>query len=226
MNRVVASLLACSISSIITYPLDTMFISKQFNSVPQKYYSGFKLELFNTCATTGIFFQVYETCLANNLNPGISSTASTLASTIVNTPLNILKRNSQKKYNNLITQNTNFLKKYNAMYITTIFKKVPENFIKYCIYENILKNIWNKFDPGICGAISALFAAMISNVIMFPIETANARISCGLNTGVLDSFSKKNVKYMYTGFRIYLLYSIISNVVGHYVLEKMSPRIV
>ena len=226
MNRAFAALVASSISSLVTYPLDTLFVTNQFNKKPKNYYSGIKLELLCSCAATGVFFQTYETCFENKLSPAIASTMSTLTSTSVHVPLSILKRKIQTK-NNIQKFNfakTSFLYKFKNIYIVSCVKKIPKNILKYSIYENFLKVLWLHFDPFVCGAISSLMASLISNTVMFPIETAIVKVSCGINKNIFDFFKKKSLNEIYDGFLLYLLYSVTANVIGHSILESFSPR--
>jgi len=226
MNRVFAALIASSISSIITYPLDTLFVVKQFNENPTNYYSGLKIDLLCTCATTGVFFRTYETCFQNNLSPAIASTFSTLASTTVHVPLNILKRNSQTKKNvqKFDFRRASFFDKFKNIYFITCAKKIPKNILKYSIYENSLKILWIYFDPVVCGAFSSLLASFISNTVMFPVETAIVKVSCGINNNIFEVYRDKHIKEIYNGFLVYLLYSVTANVIGHSILEFISPR--
>jgi hypothetical protein len=226
MKRAFAALVASSISSIVTYPLDTLFVTNQFNKKPRNYYSGIKIDLLCTCAATGVFFQTYETCFENNISPAMASTLSTITSTTVHVPLSILKRKIQTKNNvqKFESTKTSLWEKFKNIYIIYCSKKIPENMLKYSIYENSLKVLWLYFDPIVCGAISSFMASLVSNTIMFPIETAIAKVSCGINKNILEFFRKKSLKEIYTGFFLYLLYSVTSNVIGHSILEYISPR--
>lgn len=226
MNRAFAALIASSISSVITYPLDTIFVTNQFKKKPQSYYSGIKLDLLCSCTTTGIFFNTYETCFQNNVSPAIASTLSTLTSTTAHVPLSILKRKAQTNDNikKFDYRKTSFFDKFKSIYFVSCGKKIPKNIIKYSIYENSLKFLWPHFNPFICGAASSLLASLISNTIMFPIETAIIKVSCGINNNIFEFFKENSLRKIYQGFFIYLLYSISANVIGHGILESVSPR--
>tara|TARA_B100001989_G_scaffold252738_1_gene235937 strand:- start:2307 stop:2990 length:684 start_codon:yes stop_codon:yes gene_type:complete len=226
MKRAFAALVASSISSIITYPLDTLFVTNQLHKKPKNYYSGIKIELLCTCAATGVFYQTYETCFENKLSPAIASTLSTITSTTVHVPLSILKRKIQTK-NNIQKFNfakTSFLDKFKNIYFVSCVKKIPKNILKYSIYENSLKFLWLYFDPIACGAISSFMASLISNTVMFPIETAIVKVSCGINKNIFDFFKQRSLNEIYNGFLLYLLYSVTANVIGHSILESLSPR--
>lgn len=225
MNRAIAALFASSISSIITYPLDTLFVTTQFKKKPQNYYSGLKIDLVCTPLSTCIFFQTYEKFLTSN-NAATASIVSTFTSSAINVPLNILKRKSQTSINiqefNFVK--TSFFDKFKNIYFITCAKKIPKNMIKYSIYENSLKVLWPYFSPSICGGLSALFSSLISNMIIFPIETSIIKVSCGIHENIFDFFRNIKLNELYNGFFMYILYSVTSNVIGHSILELISPR--
>ena len=132
--------------------------------------ASFFVFFLNSCASTGLFFQTYETCFQYNFHPAVASTLSTLTSTTINVPLSILKRKSQTRHNlkSFHYEKTSFLEKFKNTYFISCAKKIPKNSLKYYIYESFLVLLWPYLNPGLCGAISSLISSRKTLASFFP----------------------------------------------------------
>lgn len=222
VNRVVASVIASGAASIITFPLDTYFISRQFKKPIKSYYSGIKIDLLNTCLTTATFFQTYEMCKHHGFPVYASTSLSTITGSLVNTPMSIMKREEQKNKNLFFTKKHSIVQKVLNTYQVMVVKEMPKNMIKYILYEKCLFATWSFFRPFLCGGACAFLASTITIIFCYPLEALNIRIACGIDKDVKDFFT--NSINIYDGFFIYFIQYLLSNMIGHSMLECIRPR--
>ena len=228
MRRAIAGGCAACITSITLYPLQTLKVFNQLNNnnkvaniiwTPNitNYYSGIK---YNTCSTfisTTIFFETYEFLLPISLI--LASSVAVMISSLISVPLSIKRNIQSNKINKFLVNKVNekfTFKKVLNTYIVTVLENIPQNILKYSIYEYFLKLSNYYFNISISGAISAALSSFILSLILTPFDYIKINLS-------LNQKFKFNLN-MYNGYKIKLLNSILSNSLGHYLLELWGAR--
>jgi hypothetical protein len=224
IHRPLAAAIASGLVSTLLYPLDTLQATRQYNNkFPEKIYAGLKIDLLNTCITTGSYFGMYETML-QTYPPAFSSAVAVATSGVINTPLSNYKRQIQKSKNKLGLKKIPTIRQLRNSYLLSISKKMPKDVLKYSMYEPLLKCLSNDLNIAISGAIAAAIASAFSTFLTMPLETMRIRSSLGLPWTPNEIMKEKGFKGLWTGTNIYLTSNIIGNMIGHYILELLSPR--
>ena len=228
MFRPYAAMIASGLVSLLLYPLDTLQTRRQFSvSIPAtRPYAGVGVDLIGTCATTGVYFQCYEQLL-HTTSPAIASGGSVLISGLVNAPISVTKRRIQVNRNNinLVKKPMPLLSNIRNTYSMSIIRQVPKNVIKYSIYEPLLYILSDKFNRAVCGGLAGAVATTISNLLTGPLEIMKIRASLGLSWKPHQILKEFGWKGFFKGFDVLMVASILGNIVGHAILEYLSPRL-
>ncbi len=227
MRRAIIGGCAACISSITFYPLQTLKVYKQLNNYKvanivvisniTNYYSGIKYNTIGTFLSTTLFFQTYEFILPFSLI--LASTLAVITSSLISVPFSIKRNIESNKINKFLIDKINekfTFQKVFKTYLVTIFKNIPQNILKYSIYEFFLKFLNNYLNISKSGAISAALSSLILSLFLAPLDYIKTNLS-------LDQKFQFNIK-MYNGYKIKLLNSVLSNSLGHYLLELWGAR--
>ena len=154
---------------IFSHPFDTIKTRIQTNTANtildaikmKKYYSGIRTPLIGIPFEKSIVFGFYDLAKKNNINNFWSGIIGGLMSTVIVTPIEYIKINSQLLYKNKLTFNFNTLKTVYKGFIPTVCRETPGFGIYFTTY-NYLNQFYNKensFVKNFCfGGLSGLSA--------------------------------------------------------------------
>ena len=228
MRRSIAGGCAACITSITFYPLQTLKVYKQLNnnnininminSNITNYYSGIKYNTISSFLATSLFFETYEFFLPSSLI--LATIFAVTVSSLISVPLSIKRNIQNNRINKFLVNKIDekfTIKKVYKTYLITIFENIPQNILKYSIYEYFLKLFHNYFNISIRGAFAASLSSFILSIFLTPFDYIKTNFS-------LNQKFKFSIK-MWSGYKIKLLNSILSNSFGHYLLELWGARI-
>ena len=214
MRPLIAACAAC-ISTICIHPIHTKYLQKQLNVHNNIKYpmAGCLQSAANSFIMTGIYFTSYEFSFiyfTKNKIP-IATFLGTSSSYIIGTPLHVYTKRIQVTKNNLNIPKQLNKKKWISLYMLNVINEYPKNLLKYLIYEYFLNNMNIKF----IGLFAGFTSSLITSIIFEPIEYIKTLKILGL------PFSFNNI---YNGMFIGITISILSNTIGHGIIEELSPR--
>ena len=220
MRAFIAACAAC-ISSTCVYPIDTLYIKQQLQSAQKisNPMAGYKYSACSSFITTAVFFSAYERMLKICPEPvkiPISTLVGVSVSSVVATPLGVIKKRRQAITNNLSIIYDIDILDWIKLYTINIASKFPKSVVKYSVYEPLLKTLKLTYPVALAAFLSSFASSLISSILFEPIEYKRTLISLGIKT---------NSKNMYNGLRIGIISSILSNIIGHTILEIAAPRV-
>tara|TARA_B100000886_G_C20388550_1_gene477183 strand:- start:697 stop:1383 length:687 start_codon:yes stop_codon:yes gene_type:complete len=227
MRRAIAGGCAACITSITLYPLQTLKVYNQLNnnkvsniitdSNITNYYSGIKYNTVGTFFGATLFFETYEFILPFSLI--LATTLAVMISSLVTVPFSIKRNIQSNKVNKFLIDKLNekfTIKKVYKTYLIMILENIPQNILKYSIYEYFLNLLNIYLNISLSGAISAAISSIILSLVLTPFDYIKTNLS-------LNQKFKFSIK-MWSGYKIKLLNSILSNSFGHYLLELWGAR--
>ena len=219
ISRPLVAACASCLTTAAFYPVDTWKLARQLNKpfiVSKANYNGLLTDITGSFVATGTYFSVYENLLLKTQNTALSSFIGISVSVFFITPFDIRKKRKQAKTNNLV-QNIPVTTSFKNVYFTGLLKNAPKNIVKYIAYENCLymfRHIGNAWR----GALSAAIASFISTILTIPVDIIR-------NNLIFKLPLPTKFGLYYKGIVPNIIYSTLSNSLGHCLLENFSPRI-
>lgn len=219
ISRPLVAACASCLTTAAFYPVDTWKLARQMNKpfvVSKANYNGLITDMTGSFFATGAYFSAYESLLFETKNTALSSLLGISFSTLIITPFDIRKKNKQAITNNIVKNIPNSTS-FRNIYLAGLLKNAPKNIIKYIAYENCLymfRNIGNAWR----GALSAAIASLLSTILIVPVDVIR-------NTLIFKLPLPTKFNSYYKGIVPNIIYSILSNSLGHSLLETFSPRI-
>ena len=145
----------------------------------------------------------------------ISTFVAVSVTSLIATPLTVFKKRRQAYENKLSTINDIILLNWIKIYTINITNKFPKSFVKYSVYELLLKTLQVTHTIFISALVSSFVSSLVASMLFEPLEYKQTLHSLGINE------SSKN---MYNGLIFGIISSILGNVIGHTLLELIAPR--
>lgn len=237
MHRALAAACSGLITTFLFYPLESLSISRQINSDKQiKHpYAGVLNDMCGKFFSTGVYFYTYEhirmnmllnpsfSSLSPSLLPGISSTVAISTSSLIQCPTKFRSLRIQNKKNFNIKPKTQVnrltLLKFYGLHVT---KNIPRAAIKYTIYEFSKANMIGVLDKSLVGFMSGCISSILTTFLLYPFDFLRTQLTFGTNSDMLKLIREKGLFVVYYGVFFNLIKSMLSNGVGHALLEKWS----
>jgi hypothetical protein len=232
MRRAIAGACASCITNFAFYPIDTMRLSRQVslnNVIPTfpKLYAGLRIDTIGTLFGTFAYFEVYEKMYKNIggvMCIPIASFFAVCISALILAPISVLKKNEQNRVNRFASRKNVTFSTFTKSYAISILNNLPKNMLKYTIYEILLKIMSVTFPINACGAIAGGVASIAVSIVMTPVDVIRTRVALGLETNPFILVKKYGIKILYSGCYISLVFSFLSNTLGHFLLELWGAR--
>ena len=180
--------------------------------------AGCKYSACSNFLTTGVYFYAYERMLKICPTPikiSLSTFVGVSVSGIVGTPLGVFKKRKQAYSNKLTIVNDLTMNDLIKIYAVNVVSKFPKSFVKYSIYEPLLSILTTTYTSGVSALLSSFVSALVVSIIFEPIEYTQTLKSLGI---------KNPINKVYSGIEFGIVSSILGNVIGHSILEIVSPR--
>lgn len=220
LSRPLAAACAACLTTMVTYPLDTIKVWKQAQYVPVKrsklkdLYRGTAIDLPSTFVATGLYFSAYEKYMQQNLQ--LATFIGIGLSGLCIVPCDIYKKGKQTEKH----INKDHIKRLPYLYGIHMLKHVPKNLIKYNLYEAVRQMLIDVTSPLWCGALSGAAASVCTILIFNPIDVIKTKF---ILNGKLALDSTTWIT-LFVGIKENMLLSILNNAIGHGLLEAWGPR--
>lgn len=209
MRRAVAAGFAATITSMAFYKFDSMKTAYSLGIQPnKKVFKGILPESISSFTTTLCYFEIYEESLRHT-NPVVSAALGRSVSSFIDTPFSIMKK--RRQLNKPVFPIS--VKTFSNTYLLSLIRGIPNNCLKYALYEILLKMTAN-LPNLISGGFSAFASAIICSYIFFPLEALKNRVI----------IHGTNSTHTFQGSNIATLHSLLCNTFGHALLELWAPR--
>jgi hypothetical protein len=225
MHRPLAASCAACLVTAALYPLEVSRTARQLGKPFPAWTSpnitaGVGPAVVASFATSHAYFAAYERVLQHMppspIAVALSSTAALLVSTVVHTPLDIIKKRVQFRRHGMVENHA--VKRISSrvvlcMYALHLARTVPKTAIKYTLYEALLRHCAVIGLPqGVAGLVAGASAAGVTTLLCMPLEAAKLR-----------ALTRARPLW-FSGARTALTYSVLSNGAGHALLEWWAPR--
>ena len=208
MHRPLAAACAACLTTVITYPLDSIKLSKQTGISINEKYRGCLLGATTKFVSTGLYFTVYENFLHNVAFAAFTGLA---CANMVSVPIDFIRKNRQARLHTKATINT-----LPKLYFINMINNFPKNYFKYKLYE-YYRLIFINFPPPVYGFLSAILSSAITSILLYPVDVLKTRI-------ILKDNNYTKLSYM-TGMKEGVILTVSNNAIGHTLLELWGPRI-
>ena len=218
------------ITTVMFYPLNTRKVLAQAQS-PQalalaRPFAGIRTDASGTALGTGVYFLVYESIRMQPMPipTAAASTAAIAASSCITAPCGVWTRRRQ------IRENAPGLKlapvhprTFVTAYYLSLLRNIPRVALKYTIYENLMASlaVCLTMSNGARGALSAALASIACVIIFAPIDYVRTHTT---THGMRWQHVAKNPLLLFSGYREAMAHTVLSNAVGHALLEMAAPR--
>ena len=177
--------------------------------------AGCAQSVYSSFLSTGVYFGVYEKSLkifsdSSGCVP-ISSFLGTLTASLPMSFMSVRKKRLQAVRNNLISSTLGSVN-WPVIFLLNLLNKYPKTLVKYSIYEYVLSQYHY---VSAVGFFAGFVASIITALIFEPFEAVRTFKSLGIEI---------DPKNLYKGLKYGMLSSIISNTLGHGLLEMFAPR--
>lgn len=207
MHRPLAAACAACLSTFITYPLDSMKLSKQTGVVIDEKYKGCLIHSGSKFVATGVYFTVYERFVENI---PLATFGGLVCSNMISVPTDIVKKKKQASLHPSVP-----MRVLPKIYALDVLKSYPKNFIKYALYEYYRFHLLS-FPPVVYGFLSSLLSSVIVSLLFHPIDVLKSYM-------ILEDTTRKKLAAT-NGMKEGLVLSVTSNVLGHTLMELWGPR--
>ena len=236
MHRALAAACSGLLTTFLFYPLESVSISRQLNmkNCIKNPYAGVINDMCGKFISTGVYFYTYEYVKANmftdtsfpklsSLSPAVSSSIAISTSSLIQCPTKYRSLKIQNKKNFKVAAKVP-LNKFTLVkfYGLHVFKNVPRAAIKYTIYELCKVSLSSFYDKSIIGFLAGCVSSIVTTFLLYPFDYIRTQLTFGTNHNVLDQIKKKGIMFLYGGVFFNLIKSMLSNGIGHALLEKWS----
>lgn len=225
MHRGVAAACASMVTCLALYPIDVWKTAGQLRlKRPQhtNVYSGMLPDLCGSFLGSGAYFTTYEAArsafpLNEPFNTGVGSACGALASCLVKSPLSVAKKRRQAALLFDLGVSRWSGRLLRESFLLDVAKSLPRAIVKYVIYENLMKLFMLAYERRTACVFSAAIAAVCAYAISLPIDNRKTVLALTAPTDTLRGVS-------FNGLGRGTLLTVMSNVLGHFLLETWAPR--
>lgn len=203
---------ACSslITTILLYPLDVRKAYAHVNMVKPISYRGVAWDACGSFAATYAYFDTYERLLPLYGVPPAAAAAVSVSSLIAS-PIGTIVRRLQLEESQTLT-----LRAHLNVYMLTVSRNMPKAIVKYTVYEWVYLLLGANVANVVCGLVGGVCASIVSTILFAPMDYWKTCLTV-----------RKHPRWreVFQGCTSALVYSAMSNGLGHAILEFLSPRI-
>lgn len=225
MHRPLAASCAACLVTAVLYPLEVSRTARQLGRpIPawntRNITSGGLPAIADAFATTHAFFTTYEALRAGLgavPHVALSSAGAIAVSTLVHTPFDVVKKHAQFRAHGLVDRSgvarvgPRMLLQLYALHVA---RNGPKTIVKYMMYEAALARLlpMRALSSGAAGFVAAALAAAVTTIVCTPLDVLKIR-----------TLTHATPRW-FSGMRVSAAYSVLSNAIGHGLLETWSPR--
>lgn len=218
LPRPLAGAVASVITTLAFYPLDVRkaraharprSTGPSFFSLspsPTAMYRGVAWDACGSFVSTFAYFHTYESLL--QYGTVIAPASAVAVSSAVASPVGTIVRRRQMRDARPILPRTHI-----QIYAVSVMRNVPRSVIKYSVYEAVRTMCGGPL--VLRGLVAGLAASVVSVLLFAPLDYLKTCMSLQM---------APDARRLYCGVRAALLHSVLSNAIGHALLEHLSPR--
>lgn len=204
---------ACSslITTILLYPLDVKKAYAHVNVVKPVTYRGVTWDACGSFVSTYAYFDTYERFLASH---GVAPAAAAAmgVSSLIASPIGTVVRRRQLEE----TRTSVTLRTHVNVYMLTVSRNIPKAIVKYTVYEWVCMLLNARVANVVRGLLGGVCASIVSTALFSPMDYWR---TC------LTVHKHPRWNEVFHGCRDAFLLSVMSNGIGHALLEVLSPRV-
>lgn len=204
---------ACSslITTILLYPLDVRKAYAHVNVVKPVSYKGVAWDACGSFAATYAYFDTYERFLTLYGVPPAAAAAVSVSSLIASPIGMIVRRRQLEEESQTLTLRTHL-----NVYMLTVSRNMPKAIVKYTVYEWVCILLGANVANVVRGLVGGICASVVSTILFAPMDYCKTCVSV-----------QKHPQWgeVFQGCTNALVYSAMSNGLGHAILEFLSPRV-
>lgn len=203
---------ACSslLTTILLYPLDVKKAYAHVNVVRPVSYRGVVWDACGKFASTYAYFDTYERLLMSH---GVAPSAAVAmgVSTLIASPVGtIVRRRQLEETRTLLTLRTHV-----HVYMLTVSRNIPRAIVKYTVYEWVCILLGARVANAVRGLVAGVCAGVVSTTLFAPMDYWKTCLMVRKHPRWTEIFH---------GCTNAFLLSVMTNGLGHAILELLSPR--
>lgn len=215
--------LAGAVSSVVTtlalYPLDVQKAHAHVRSCtgapspvtppsqpPTAMYRGVAWDACGSFVSTFVYVHTYESLL--QYGTVIAPASAVALSSVVASPIGTIVRRRQMRDTRPVPPHTHI-----HIYAVSVMRNIPKAVVRYSVYEVVLAMCGGP--PVLRGLVAGLAASIVGVILFAPLDYLKTCMSLQM---------APDARRLFCGVRAALLQSMLSNAIGHALLEHLSPR--
>jgi hypothetical protein len=210
MMRPLAGACSSFITTILLYPLDVRKAYAHVNVMKPVSYKGVAWDACGSFAATFAYFDTYERFLTLYGVPPAAAVAVSVSSLIASPIGTIVRRRQLTEESQTLT-----LRKHLNVYMLTVSRNMPKAIVKYTVYEWVCIFFGANVANVVRGLVGGICASVVSTILFAPMDYWKTCLSVQKHPRWREAFQ---------GCTNAFVYSVMSNGLGHAILELLSPR--
>lgn len=203
---------ACSslITTILLYPLNVKKTHAHVDVVKPVSYRGVAWDACGSFASAYVYFDTYERLVTSC---GVAPAAATAmgVSSLIASPVGTIVRRRQLQ----MSQTPLTLRTHVHVYMLTVTRNIPKAIVKYVVYEWVCTVLGARVTNAARGLVGGVCASVVSTALFAPMDYWRTCLSVRKHPRWNEGFR---------GCTHAFVLSVMSNGLGHAMLELLSPR--